>query len=288
MKKRFLLAIVLVLVIIIGFWFLNTRKISDSGLEQKTISQEKQKELLIDISLKFIQGVNGQGSLLKIRLFSRKLLQQDIDKKVLNTDKGKQIESLVVSCPEDFWNKSVTVMLSEKGKKKAEYHRPETEVQLIRAPEEKIWTFTPGKIYEALYEIPSSVILSPGTHVWIAATLGKERLRSNDIIVPSPPTGEKERLIQEASVFIYLENAEEVLRVAEKLISSFPDDSSGYWFKGMVLEITGNEESALAAYEQALKNFPLPGKEGNVEPPLRLVEKMRKLRSLAGEYQRAE
>ncbi len=169
-------------------------------------------------------------------------------------------------------------MLSEKEKGKAEYRMPETEVQLIRAPEEETWTFMPGKTYEALYEIPSSVILSPGIHVWIEATLGKERLRSNDVIVSGPPTGEKERLVQEASVFIYLENVKELLRVAEELIAFFPDDSSGYWFKGMALESRENEESALAAYEQALKNFPLPGKEGNAEPPFRLVDKISKLR----------
>jgi len=278
MKTRILFAIILVLIIIIGFWFLKNRKISHSGSVQKTISQDKETELPLDISLRFIQGVNGQSSLLKIGLFSRKLLQQDIDNKVLHKSEEREIEPLIVSCPEGFWSEGVTVILSEKKKGKEEYHRPETEVQLIRAPEEKIWTFTPGKRYEALYELSSEVHHPPGSHLWLEITLNNQTLRSNDIVVPSPPTDEKERLIQEASVLFYLENADELLRVAEKLISSFSDDSSGYWFKGMVLESTGNEESALAAYEQALKNFPLPGKEGNVEPPLLLVEKIRKLR----------
>ena len=277
MKTRILLAIILVSIIIIVFWFLKGRKISDSGPEP-TISQEKETELPLDISVRFIQGVDGQSSLLKIRLFSRNLLQQDIDNKVLHKGKKEEIEPLVVSCPENFWNKGVTVMLSEKENGEAEHRRLETEVKLIRAPGEKKLTFSPGKIYEVLYEIPPSVILSPGTRLWIEATFGNKSLRSNDVIVPAPSTDEKERLIQAARVFINLGNAEELLRVAEELISSFPDDSSGYWFKGMVLESTGDEESALAAYEQALKNIPSPGQEGNVEPPLRLVEKIRKLR----------
>lgn len=278
MKTRILLAIILGLIIIIGFWFLKSRRTSDSGSGKKAVSQEKQEKLPLDISLRYIQGDNGQGSLLKIRLFSRKLLQQDIDNKVLPKDERKEIEPLIVTCPGGFWSEGITVMLLEEGKRGAEHRKLETEIRLIRTSGEKKLAFSPGRIYEALYEIPPSVVLHPGTSLWVEATFGNQSFRSNDVVVPEPPTDEKERLLQAARVFINLENADELLRVGEELISSFPDDPSGYWFKGMVLESTGNVELALAAYEQALKNFPPSMQEGNVEPPIRLAEKINKLK----------
>ena len=279
MKKRILPVIIIVsVIVIIGIWFLKSQKKSESASEQKTISQESRTEFPLDISLRYIHGVNGQSSLLKVRLFSRRLLQQDIDNKVLHKGEEEKIEPLVVSCPKGFWTEGITFMSSEKEKEEADYQELIKEVHLVRAPEEIEWIFSPGKTYEALYEIPSSVILSPGSRLRIEAAFRNECLLSNDVIVPPLPTDKKERLIQEARVFINLGNTDEVLRVAEELISSFPSDSSGYWFKGMILEKRGNEESALAAYEQALEYFPLPGHEGYVEPPLRLVEKIRKLR----------
>jgi tetratricopeptide (TPR) repeat protein len=279
MKKHILPVIIIVsIIVIIGIWFLKSRKTSESASEQKNISHESKTEFPLDISLRYIQGVNGQSSLLKIRLFSRKLLQQDIDNKVLHKGEQEKIEPLVVSCPEGFWTEGITFMSSEREKEEADYQKLIKKVHLVRAPEEIEWVFFPGKTYEALYEIPSSVILPPGSRLRIEAAFRNECFYSNDVVVPPLPTDKKERLIQEARVFINLENTDEVLRVAEELISSFPSDSSGYWFKGMILERRGNEESALAAYEKALKNFPPYGQEGNVESPLRLVEKIRKLR----------
>ena len=282
MKKPILLVIVFVLIVIIAFVVLRSGKTSESETSESGAAAlaKKGKDLKIplDVSLRYIQGVEGIGPLLIVRLFSRSLLQQDIDNKVLHKGAEKEIKPLVVACPKDFWNEAVTFLTSEREGDKTNGNRIDADIRLVRAPEESQWEFTPGKVYEALYQLPSLSVVPPGNRLWVELTLENQTIRSND--VPSPPgLGDgKDRLIQKAHLLNNLGNHSELLNTAEDMILSFPNDSSGYWFKGMALERSGDEASALVAYEEALKNYPPVGQEGNVEPPLLLIDKIKQLK----------
>lgn len=281
MKKYIFAGIVLILIIAAGFLLIKGPGTSESGSDQKSVSQQKEvkekakekKEHHLDLSLRFIQGVKGQNSLLKIRLFSRQLLQHEIDNKILTEEEKKEIKPVVISVPETFWKEGMKAVLSEERRE-----LDKIKMTFISGPEELDLTFTPGKIYQALYEIPSSVLLAPGTKLWVEAVWKDRRIRSNSITVPELPVGEKETLIQEARIYLNLGNFDELFRVGEKLISSYPNDSIGYLLKGMAFESRKDKESALACYEQALENSPPSGQEGNVEPPLRLVQKIKELK----------
>ena len=277
MKKRILLVVVFVLIVFIVFWILKSGKTSESG-QESVAKKEKAAKIPLDVSLRYIQGVDGYGSLLKIRLFSRRLLQQDIDNKVLYQGTEKEIKPLVIACPENFWNKAVAFFSSEQEADKTSGRRIDSDIRLVRAPEETQWIFTPGKTYEALYQLSSSPAVPPENRLWIEMYLENQTIRSNDVTSSQEPGDEKDRLIQKARLLINLGDGRELLKTAEDLISSFPDDHSGYWFKGMALESSGDETSALAAYEEALKKFPPFGQEGNVEPPLLLTEKIKQLK----------
>lgn len=281
MKKYIFTGAVLILIIAAGFLLFKGHGTSESDSEQKLVTQEKEvkakvkekKELPLDLSLRFIQGVEGQNSLLKIRMFSRQLLQKEIDNRLLSEGDKKDIEPVVISLPEGFWKEGILAVISEK---KPEHD--EIKLKFINGPEEPDLTFTPGKIYEALYEIPSSVVLASGTQLWVETVWQDHSIRSNSITVPELPVGEKETLVQEARVFMNLVNTDELLVLADELISMFPKDSTGYLLKGMALEIGEDEEGALKNYEQALKIIPPSGQEGNVEPPLHLVQKIKELK----------
>jgi hypothetical protein len=116
MKKRIVLILVFALILIVAFLVLKSGKTSESEtaeLGQKTlVKKEKTVKIPLDVSLRYIQGVDGIGSLLKVRLFSRSLLQQDIDNKVLHKGKEKEIKPLVIACPENFWNEAVAFFSS--------------------------------------------------------------------------------------------------------------------------------------------------------------------------------
>ncbi len=280
MKKRVVgIAVLGAAVLVVGFWILRHHGAREVGSGESTLSNEGLKALPLDMSLRFIQGGNGQSSLLKIRLFSRRLLQQDVENRVLHKGGEEAIEPLVVSCPQGFWTGRISVVLLEEGMKEEDRRMPGPEIRLVRAPEETEWTFVPGRVVEALYEIAPSTALPAGARLWIEADFGGEKLRSNDIVIPPRPADKKEELLQNAKVLLYLEKEEELLGLAEELVASFPEDPSGYLIRGWGLEKKGDPVSALAAYEEALKLYPRPGREGFVEPPMALVKKIRTLRA---------
>ena len=282
MKKPIVLIVVLVLILIAAFLVLKRGKTSEietaEPVQETQVKNEKTVKVPLDVSLRYIQGVDGMGSLLKIRLFSRSLLQQDIDNKVLHKGEEKEIKPLVVACPENFWSEAVAFFSSEKDAEQTGGGRIDADIRLVYVPEETQWTFTPGKTYEALYQLSSSTAFPPENRIWAELYLEDQTIRSNDASASREPGDEKGRLIQKARLLINLGKESELLEIAEELISAFPNDSSGYWFKGMALESSGDDSSALAAYEEALKKFPPPGQEGNVEPPLLLIEKIRQLK----------
>ena len=282
MKKLILLAVVFVLIVIIVFLVLKGGKTSEAETsefgQEQSVKKEEVIKIPLDISLRYIPGVDGIGSLLKIRLFSRSLLQQEIDNKVLHKGKEKEIKPLIIACPENFWNEAVVFFSSEKEDDKTNGRRIDTNIRLVQAPEETQWIFTPGKAYEALYQLPSPSTVPPGNYLWVEMYLEDQTIRSNDVTPSQEPGDEKDRLIQKTHLLIELGKESDLLKTAEDLIMSFPNDPSGYWFKGMALESSGDETSALAAYEEALKNFPSFRQEGNVEPPLLLIEKIKLLK----------
>ena len=284
MKKVIAAIVVIVLILTAGILLFKRGKTPEIKTEeprQETpVQKEKAVKIPLDVSLRYIQGVDGIGPLLKVRLFSRSLLQQDIDNKVLHKGEEKEIKPIVIDGPENFWKEAVVFFSAEKDAEETGGGRIEGDIRLVYAPEETQWTFTPGKTYEALYQLPSTAALAPDSRIWAELSLENGTIRSNDATIPREPEDEKDRLIQKASLLINLGRESELLETAEALISAYPSDSSGYWFKGVALESTGDNTSALAAYEEALKNFPTPGQEGSVEPPLLLIEKIRELKKL--------
>jgi len=282
MKKLILPAVVFVLIVIIAFLVLKSGKTSESetseAVQEQLVKKEEAIKIPLDVSLRYIPGVDGIGSLLKIRLFSRSLLQQDIDNKVLYKGAEKEIKPLDVACPENFWNGAVVFFSSEQETDKTNGRRIDADIRLVQAPEETQWIFTPGKTYEALYQLPSPSVIPPGNRLWVELYLENQTIRSNDVTPSQEPGDEEDRLIQKAHLLINLGKESELLKTAEELILSSPDNPSGYWFKGMAMESSGDETSALAAYEEALKNFPPFGQEGNVEPPMLLIEKINQLK----------
>ncbi|MFQ6082727.1 MAG: tetratricopeptide repeat protein [Candidatus Aminicenantia bacterium] len=267
MRVRIIIALIFIfMVIIIGFLILKSKKSS--------VSIEEKEEIPIDISLRYIQGVDGHSSLIILHLFSRQMLQKEIDNKILHRE--EEIKPLVISYPENFWKENVVFLVSEKGG--SEYRKLERGVQLVKAPEETRLTIAPGKLYEAVYKVLPTVTLQPGDRLRAEMILHRQIVRSDEVEIPTPPTGKKEKLIQKAKIFAHSGENEKLLSTAEELISFAPNDPSGYWFKGMALENKEDYKSAISVYEQALKKYQKLAPGEHFEPPMLLVEKIRVLK----------
>ncbi|MFQ6037021.1 MAG: tetratricopeptide repeat protein [Candidatus Aminicenantales bacterium] len=285
MKKWIVSGIVIGLIVVSVLVFFLLRGEKEGAEGQKTAVQQDKEALPLDVSLRFIPGGEGEGGLLKIRVFSRRLLQQEIDNRIIHKGQEREIRPIAVQPPEGFWNENVRfiVVSADETARAAGGKDTSLRARLVFAPEDEEWTFTPGKVYEALYVIDAADAPSPGTRVLAELAIEGRTIRSNDFTVPPFPEDDRERLLQKAEFLLNLGRIDALMETAEKLIAAFPDDPAGYWFKGLSLEGSGDRSGALAAYEEALKKFPHSGREGSVEPPMRLIRRIRELRAKPAE-----
>lgn len=266
MKHKNILAILLVFLIIIVFF--SCKK------EQSTTGSLIEEPLPIDISLRYVQGVDGLGSLAILRLYSRQLLQLDINDTMQKTDTDRP--DMRLFWPKKNWNENVGFFISSGNN--SEFQTLETEFRVISAPEQEELIFEAGKVFEAIVEFEMPAVLPPGSFLIAEMRLPDSSVQSNDVEIPASPSDKKEIILQKMRLLLLAGEYKELLAAAEEAISQNQNDHSGYWYSGLALESIGEDRAALAAFTEALEKYPKPSKGEFSEPPMRLVKKIRDLK----------
>jgi len=263
MKQKNILAVFLVSLITIGFFSCKKK--------ESTTESRVEEPLPVDIALRYVQGVDGLGSLAILRIFSRKLLQQDMDNVIKKIDKDRQNISLL--WPEKNWSENVVFLLSAGND--SEFQKLETKFRVLYAPDQEELIFEPGLVFEAVYEFETSEVLQPGSLLMTEMRLTDSTVQSNDVEIPVSPSDKEGRILLKMKLLLLSGKDKELQAAAEEAISENPNDPSGYWYKGLALENTGENRAALAAFTLALEKYPKPSKGEFSEPPMLLVEKIR-------------
>lgn len=263
MKHKKILTVFLVFLITISFF--SCKK------EESTTGSRIKEPLPVDIALRYVHGVEGLGSLAILRIFSRKLLQQDMDNVFQKIDTDRQNISLF--WPEKNWTENVVFLLSAGND--SEFQTLETEFQVLSAPDHEALIFKPGLVFEAIYEFETLELLQPGSLLMAEMKLTDSTVQSNDVEIPASPSDEKGKILQKMRLLLLAGKDKELQAAAEEAIAENPNNHSGYWYLGLALENTGENRAALAAFTLALEKYPKPAKGEFSEPPMRLVEKIR-------------
>ncbi|MCJ7582361.1 MAG: hypothetical protein MUP98_17740 [Candidatus Aminicenantes bacterium] len=263
MKPKNILSLSLVFLFTLGFF--SCKK------EESSPAAQIKEPLPVDIALRYVQGVEGLGSLAILRIFSRKLLQQDMDKLHQLTGEDKQNRSLF--WPEKNWSENL-IFLHAVGND-SEFQKLEIKFQVLSAPDQEELIFEPGRVFEAIYEFETSEVLQPGSLLMAEMRSADSTVRSNDVEVPASPSDKEGQILQKMNLLLLSGKDKELQAAAEEAISGNPNDHSGYWYLGLSLENTGENRAALAAFTLALEKYPIPSKDEFFEPPMRLVEKIR-------------
>ena len=226
----------------------------------------------LDLSLRLIPGVDDFGSLAVVRLFSRQVLQSEIDRSILG--KSEAVEDLVLTIPRSVWEGASFSVTEGNGKSL----QPVKDVDIIDLPESERVTISPANIVEAVYQFKNAE-LSPGRRLTVEIKLQNVTYQSNAVVIGLPPGDEGEKTLQLLELLMVSGKNGELSSASERMIKEYPDNPGGYWYRAIAFENSGDKEQALRTYLKTLEVF--KNKKATAgrfsEPPMLLIEKIREL-----------
>jgi tetratricopeptide (TPR) repeat protein len=236
----------------------------------------------LDMALYFVQGPDDGSSYVSVGIFSKMLKQEKIDDQIKGSDgksKAKQRDDkLYYEIDKSMWKDKVLFWaLDENGKK----NKIKKGIKLISSPDGGRLYFTADSFYNAIYEIENNSLPKQGNKIYAEVTIGKNVIISNTVAIPAKLSGECENIIKKAEVETFLGNYDNLMPIAEKLISIKGDSYLGYWYKGLALENEKDYKSALSLFETALKKYHQPSQDNILyEPPILLAKKIKELKKI--------
>ena len=219
------------------------------------------------------RGICVRGKILK---------QEKIDDQIKGSDgksKAKQRDDkLYYEIDKSMWQDEVLFWaLDEMGKK----NKIKKGIKLISSPDGGRLYFTADSFYNAIYEIENNSLPKQGNKIYAEVTIGKNVIISNTVAMPAKLSRECENIIKKAEVETFLGNYDNLMPIAEKLISIKGDSYLGYWYKGLALENEKDYKSALSLFETALKKYHQPSQDNILyEPPILLAKKIKELKKI--------
>lgn len=145
--------------------------------------------------------------------------------------------------------------------------------------------FTAHEDCRLIIEIPAASKPPAGARLSASLEIGVASIVSNTITLPSPPAGPREDAVLACRVHQLLEAAGPLQEAADRMVAADLADFDGYWFLGQALEMRGQLDEALEAYEEALRRSPTLAKSAD-EAPFHLMFRLQELSRALAEKKR--
>ncbi|TAK18106.1 MAG: hypothetical protein EPO35_01675 [Acidobacteria bacterium] len=149
---------------------------------------------------------------------------------------------------------------------------PRIAATVFRLPQPTAMSLDATTTASTMLNIDAAAMPPAGARVRATVVVGGQSLVSNWADVPAPGATQADQLASRARVEDMRGDTGALARTAEALIAAAPQDPRGYFFRGIVLERSGDRAGALTAYRATLDRL-RPG----AEPPLGLYERIRRL-----------
>jgi len=239
----------------------------------------------LDLALHLSPGAAKGQAVALVRLYSRAAQQKALDNRRKPQEQREKIEPISLAGGEELWVKSLRFVVEPlKGSQGLALSPGQgSACRAMRFPKAAELTLGPTRAHGAVYQLDAPDKLAPGSRIKAVLRVQGREIASPSRVMPDPPKNPGQAALRQARTARWLDDAQAMLAAGRELIQKDPAAVAGYWYQGLALEKQGQEQPALASYEQAwdkwrqsVKNQPHP------EPPMRLARRMARLRAKLG------
>lgn len=221
-----------------------------------------------NLRLTLTPGGSGQDTVLSLRVFNQAA------RDARQRRQSATVTRLGVSAAE--WTTKVAFLVESQG---AERTIPASALRVIRAPQSADLVVGGQDLHEIVYAVSAASMPAAGAEIRAVMTVQNRRIESNRAAVPQPAPSRFDELRRQAVAAQAVGNNDRLLGAGEALITLDPDQTWGYWYKGLALEAAGREADALQAYETMLLKMPAGPVQ---ERPVLLYRRIRDLQRKLG------